>query len=37
MEDFNGNCEYGEISIIEEQDQPRQISTAIFARWESIF
>ena len=37
MEGYNGNCECGEISIIEEQAQPRQISTAIFARWESIF
>ena len=37
MEGYNGNCECGEISIIEEQVQPRQISTAIFARWESTF
>ena len=35
MEKYSGNVESGEISIIEEQDQPRQISTAIFARWEN--
>jgi hypothetical protein len=35
MAKYSGNVESGEISIIEEQDQPRQISTAIFARWES--
>ena len=35
MEKYSGNIESGEISIIEEQDQPRQISTAIFSRWES--
>ena len=35
MEKYVGNCECGEIAILEEQDQPRQICTAIFARWES--
>ena len=34
MRRFSGNVESGEISIIEDQDNPRQISTSIFARWE---
>ena len=34
MQNYSGKVESGEISIVEEQDNPRQISTAIFARWE---
>ena len=35
MKNYKGKVESGEISIIEDQDDPREISTAIFARWES--
>ena len=35
MKHYSGKVESGEISIIEDQENPRQISTAIFARWES--
>ena len=35
MEQYSGKVESGEISIVEDQENPRQISTAIFARWES--
>ena len=34
MEQYSGKVESGEISIVEDQENPRQISTAIFARWE---
>ena len=34
MREFSGRVESGEISIVEDQDDPRQINTAIFARWE---
>ena len=33
MKDFSGLVQSGELSIIEEQVNPRQISTAIFSRW----
>ena len=35
MKTYKGKIESGEISIFEDQDDPREISTAIFARWES--
>jgi 23S rRNA (cytosine1962-C5)-methyltransferase len=35
MTTYKGKVESGEISIFEDQDDPREISTAIFARWES--
>ncbi|MDA7579181.1 class I SAM-dependent methyltransferase [Alphaproteobacteria bacterium] len=35
MQSFHGQVQSGELSIKEEQSNPRQISTAIFARWES--
>ena len=35
MKNYSGNVESGEISIVEDQVNPRQISTAIFARWEN--
>jgi 23S rRNA (cytosine1962-C5)-methyltransferase len=35
MKNYSGKVESGEISIVEDQVSPRQISTAIFARWES--
>jgi 23S rRNA (cytosine1962-C5)-methyltransferase len=35
MKTYKGKVESGEISIFEDQDEPREISTAIFARWES--
>ena len=35
MKTYKGKVESGEISIFEDQDNPREISTAIFARWES--
>ena len=35
MKTYKGKVESGEISIFEDQDDPREISTAIFARWES--
>ena len=35
MKNYKGKVESGEISIFEDQDDPREISTAIFARWES--
>ena len=35
MKTYEGKVESGEISIFEDQDDPREISTAIFARWES--
>ena len=34
MRDFSGKVESGELSIVEDQEDPRQINTAIFARWE---
>ena len=34
MRGFSGKVESGELSIIEDQEDPRQINTAIFARWE---
>ena len=34
MKNYSGKVESGEISIVEDQVCPRQISTAIFARWE---
>ena len=33
MKDYSGQIQSGELSIIEEQVNPRQISTAIFSRW----
>ena len=36
MKDFSGIVQSGELSIIEEQVNPRQISTAIFSRWVNI-
>ena len=33
MKTFKGNVESGEISVFEDQPEPREISTAIFARW----
>ena len=35
MTTYKGKVESGEISIFEDQEDPREISTAIFARWES--
>ena len=35
MQGFAGSIQSGELCITEEQKNPRQISTAIFARWES--
>ncbi len=35
MKNYSGKVESGEISLVEEQANPRQISTAIFARWEN--
>ena len=35
MKQYSGKVESGEISIVEDQENPRQVSTAIFARWES--
>ena len=34
MQGFTGSVQSGELCITEEQKNPRQISTAIFARWE---
>ena len=34
MKDFSGQVGSGELSILEDQRDPRQINTAIFARWE---
>ena len=34
MKSFSGHIESGELLIIEDQKNPRKISTAIFARWE---
>ena len=34
MQGFPGSVQSGELCIIEDQKNPRQISTAIFARWE---
>lgn len=34
MQGFAGSVQSGELCITEEQKKPRQISTAIFARWE---
>ena len=34
MREFSGKVESGELSIIKDQENPRQINTAIFARWE---
>ena len=36
MHNFHGQVQSGELSIKEKQSNPRQISTAIFARWESL-
>ena len=36
MKNYSGHVESGQISIVEDQVNPRQISTAIFARWEKI-
>ena len=33
MRRFSGKVESGELSIFEDQEDPRQINTAIFARW----
>jgi len=35
MKNYSGKVESGEITIVEDQVNPRQISTAIFARWEN--
>ena len=35
MQGFAGSVQSGELCITEEQNNPRQISTAIFARWEA--
>ena len=35
MKVYEGKIESGEISIFEDQPEPREISTAIFARWEN--
>ena len=37
MKNYSGSVESGEISIVEDQVNPRQISTAIFARWEKRY
>ena len=34
MREFSGKVKSGELSIVEDQENPRQINTAIFARWE---
>ena len=34
MREFSGKVESGELSVVEDQKDPRQINTAIFARWE---
>jgi 23S rRNA (cytosine1962-C5)-methyltransferase len=34
MKEYSGKVESGELSVIEDQENPRQINTAIFARWE---
>ena len=34
MRKFSGKVESGELSVVEDQKNPRQINTAIFARWE---
>ena len=34
MREFSGKIESGELSIVEDHEDPRQINTAIFARWE---
>ena len=34
MRGFSGKVESGELSIVEDQEDPRHIDTAIFARWE---
>jgi hypothetical protein len=34
MRGFSGKVESGELSIVEDQENPRLINTAIFARWE---
>ena len=34
MREFSGQIESGELSIVEDQRDPRQINTAIFGRWE---
>ena len=34
MQGFPGSVQSGELCIPEDQNNPRQISTAIFARWE---
>ncbi len=34
MKEYSGKVESGELSIVEDQEDPRQINTAIFARWQ---
>ena len=34
MRNFSGKVESGELSVVEDQKNPRQINTAIFGRWE---
>jgi hypothetical protein len=34
MREYSGKVESGELSVVEDQKNPRQINTAIFARWE---
>ena len=34
MKKYSGKVESGELCIVEDQEDPRQINTAIFARWE---
>jgi hypothetical protein len=36
MQNFPGQVHSGELSIKEKQSNPRQISTAIFAKWEAL-
>ena len=36
MKEFTGQVESGELSVVEDQLNPRQINTAIFARWEQV-
>ena len=36
MKEFSGKVESGELSVVEHQKNPRQINTAIFARWEQL-
>ena len=34
MREFSGKVESGELTVVEDQKNPRLINTAIFARWE---